>query len=116
MERLGDTFSPEGTKGYQLTIVTQLRRVMTTMHRPDEMFRWLASVIVQRFDISIMQFWTCESSRLGQSSARLQAMAHQDPSLPAQLVVNEKVALIVEHISRGQPISPPRGVEQMFPS
>ena len=97
-----------------MTIATQLVQVIDTMHRPDEMFRWLASIIVQRFDVAIVQFWTCESKWAGQTSAQLQAMAHQDASLPVQIVTNEKMAITVEQISRGQRMSPPLGVEQVF--
>src|SRR5207249_1195326 len=101
--------SPESTRGYQLTIVTQLLQAIATMQHPDEMLRWLASVIVQRFDVAILQFWTCESRRPDYPSAQLRAIAHQDPSLPAQVVVNEKVAMTVEHVARGQHLSPPLG-------
>ncbi len=107
-------FLLEGTGRDELTIATQLMQAIDTMHRPDEMFRWLASIIVQRFDVGIVQFWTCESKWGGQPSAHLQAMAHQDASLPAQVVANEKVAMTVEQISRGQRVSAPLAVEQVF--
>jgi len=107
-------FLLESTGRDQLTIATQLMQAIDTIHRPDEMFRWLASIIVERFDVPLVQFWTCESKGTGQSSAQLQAIAYQDASLPAQLVANEKVATTVERISRGQRVSPPLGVEQVF--
>ena len=107
-------FLLESTGRDQLTIATQLMQAIDTIHRPDEMFRWLASITVQRFDVGIVQFWTCESKWVGQPSAQLQAMAYQDASLPTQLVANEKVAMTVERISMGQRISTPRGVEQVF--
>ena len=114
MERADDTFSPQRTRGYRLTIFKQLQQAIEAMHRPEEMFQWLASVIVQRFDVSIVQVWTCESGWPGQLSAQLRAMACQDSSQPAY-VVSEKVAMTVEHISREQHISPPQPVEQVFP-
>lgn len=110
----GDTFLLESIGRDQLTIATQLMQAIDTMHRPDEMFRWLASIIIQRFDVAIVQFWTCESKWTGQPSAQLQAMARQDASLPTQLVANEKVATIVEQLSRAQRMSPPLAVEQVF--
>ena len=114
MERAGDTFSSQTTRGYRLTIFKQLQQAIEVMHRPEEMFQWLASVITQRFDVPIVQFWTCESGRPSQPSAQLRAMASQDSSRPAY-VVSEKVAMTVEHISRGQRISLPQPVEQVFP-
>lgn len=115
MERAGDSFPPGSTRGYHLGIVTQLLQAIDTMHHPSEMFQWLASVIVQRFDVSIIQFWTCENDS-SQPSAQLQAMAGQGPSLPAHVLMNEKVMMTVEYMSKGPPISPPQGVELIFPS
>jgi hypothetical protein len=112
--RADDTLFPQSIRGYRLTIFTQLRQVIETMHQPEQMFQWLGSVITQSFDVSIVQFWTCESNWSTQPSARLRAMAYQDPSQPVQLI-GEKVALIVEHICRGQHISFFQPVEQMFP-
>lgn len=114
MARADDTFYPQNVRGYRLTIFTQLRQVIEAMHQPEQMFQWLASVITQSFDVSIVQFWTCESNWSTQPSARLRAMAYQDPSQPVHLI-GEKVALTIEHISRGQHISFSQPVEQMFP-
>jgi len=114
MERADDIFSQQNMRAYRLTIFTQLRQAVETMHRPEEMFQWLASVLVQRSDVAIVQFWTCENGFSGQPSAWLRAMASQDSSQPAYLV-SEKVAMIIEHISKGQRISLPLPVEQVFP-
>src|SRR2546421_9442553 len=114
MERADDTFSSQRTRGYRLTIFKQLQQAVAAMHRPEEMFQWLASVIVQRFDVPILQLWTCENGWPGQPSAQLRAMACQDSSQPAYLV-SEKVAMTVERISRGQRMLPPQPIEQLFP-
>lgn len=114
MERADHNFSPQNMRGYRLTIFAQLRQAIESMHRPEEMFQWLAYVIVQRFDVPIVQFWTCESGLPTPSSAQLRAMASQDASRPAYLV-GEKVAITVEQISRGQPLRPAQPVEQIFP-
>lgn len=115
MERADDAFSPQSTRRYRLTIFTQLRQAIEAMRRPEEMFQWLASVIMQLFDVSIVQFWTCESGWPDQPSAQLRAMACQDPSQPA-FAVSEKVVMTVEQISREPRISPPQPVEQVFPN
>ena len=114
MERADDTFSPQRTRGYRLTIFKQLQQAVEAMHRPEEMFQWLASVMAQRFEVPIFQVWTCESGWPGQPSAQLRAMACQDFSQPAY-VVSEKVAMTVERISKGQRILPPQPIEQLFP-
>jgi len=114
MERPGDTFSPRNTRGHRLTIVTQLLQAIETMHRPEEMFQWLASVIVQHFDVSIIQFWTRETSWSDHPSAQLRALACQDRSLPAYMIA-EKLTMTVENIPRDQRIFLPQLVEQVFP-
>lgn len=114
MERPGDTFSPRNTRGHRLTIVTQLLQAIETMHRPEEMFQWLASVIVQHFDVSSIQFWTRKTSLSDHPSAQLRALACQDRSLPAYMIA-EKLTMTVEHIPREHRIFPPQLVEQVFP-
>ena len=115
MERPDYTFSSKNTRGYRLTIVTQLLQAIETMHRPEEMFQWLASAIVQCFDVSIIQFWTRESGWSGQPHlAQLRALDSQDRSLPAYMI-SEKMTMTVEHISKEQRIFPPQPVEQLFP-
>jgi hypothetical protein len=114
MEMADYPFYPQSTKGYRLTILTQLRQVIEAMHHPEELFQWLASVIMQRFDVPIVQLWSYENGRPGQPSAQLLAMASQNPAQPLH-VMNEKVATTVEHISSGQRITYPQPVEQVFP-
>ncbi len=114
MERANGSFTSQSMRGYRLTIITQLRQVVENMHRPEEMFQWLASVLMQRFDVPIVQLWTCESGWPDQPTAQLRGMAYQDPTQPAYLV-SEKVAMTVVRISRDQQISPPQPVEQVFP-
>ena len=114
MAKPDDTFFPQNMRGYRLTIFTQLRQVIDAMHQPEQMFQWLASVIVQSFDVSIVQFWTCRTVWSMQPSAQLRAMAYRDPSQPVTLI-SEKVALTVEEISRGPRDSFIQPVERLFP-
>jgi|SRR5579863_5231632 len=109
-----DTSSSQSMRGYRLTILTQLRQAVEAMQHPEEMFQWLTSVIVQRFEVPIVQLWTCEHGLPDQPTAQLWAMASQNPSQPLY-VVSGKMAATVEHISRGQPISSPQPVELVFP-
>src|SRR5258706_3844739 len=114
MERADDTFFTQSMRGYRLTIFTQLRQVIEAMHQPEQMFQWLGSVIVQSFEMSIVQFWTCGKVWSGQPSAHLRAMAYRDPSQPVQLI-GEKVALTIEDMVRGQRNSFTQPVERLFP-
>ncbi|MGH2495996.1 MAG: hypothetical protein ACRDIV_14985 [Ktedonobacteraceae bacterium] len=110
-----DTFSPQNMRGYRLTVFTQLRHAIEAMHHPEEMFQWLTSMIMQRFDVPIVQLWTCENGPLEQPSAQLWAMASQNPSQPLY-VMSEKVASTVERMAKGQRSSSPLPVERIFPA
>ena len=114
MERSGDTFSSQSTSGYRLMIFRQLQQAVEAMHRPEEMFQWLASLIVQRFDVSIAQFWTCEGRWSNQPSAQLRAMASQDLSQPAYLF-GDKVTDTVEQLARSQQTIGAQPVDRFFP-
>jgi hypothetical protein len=107
-------YTPQNTRGYRLTIFTQLKQAIETMQQPDELFQWLASVIIQRFDVSIVQLWSFEDGMPGISpSTQLLSMASQNPEQPLH-VINEKIGLAVAQISRSQRISYPQPVEQMY--
>jgi hypothetical protein len=114
MERSGDTFSSQNTSGYRLMIFRQLQQAVESMHRPEEMFQWLASLIVERFDVAIVQFWTCEGRLSNQPTAQLRAMASQDPSQPAYLF-GDKVTMTVEQLVRGQQTIGALPVDRLFP-
>lgn len=114
MDRSDDILSQRNTRGDRLIIFRQLQQAIEAMHRPEEVLQWLASLIVQRFDVAIVQFWTCASRLQGQPSAQLRAMAGQSSFQPAYLA-GDKVAITIEQIARGQHTSPAQPVEQVFP-
>lgn len=114
MEKADHFFAPQSTRGYRLTIFTQLKQAIESMYQPEELFQWLASEIVQRFDVSIVQLWSSENRLPGQSSAQLLAMASQNPAQPLH-VLDEKIAITVGQIPRDHHISYPQPVEQVFP-
>lgn len=82
----------------QLVITSQLIRVAGSMHHVDEMFSWLASTIVQAFNVQAIQFWTTQLNQQNQPSLQLRTMVQQDPSLPQQIFVNNHVVLAVGRI------------------
>lgn len=114
MDRADHFYVPQNTRGFRLTIFTQLRQAIETMHQQDELFQWLTSVIIQRFDVSIVQLWSFENRMPGFSpSTQLLSMASQNPSQPLQ-AVNEKVALTVGQVSIAPHVSYSQPVEQLF--
>lgn len=110
-----DTFSPQNIRGYRLTVFTQLRQAIEAMHHPEEVFQWLTLMMMQRFDVPIVQMWTCENGWTDQPSAHLWSMASQNPSQSLN-VISEKVATTVERMARGQRSSSPLPVERIFPA
>ncbi len=115
MDRGDKFFTPQSTRGYRLTIFTQLKQTIETMREPEELFQWLASVIMQRFNVPVVQLWSCENRLPGQPSTRLLAMASQNPAQPLH-VINEKAAITVGQISGSQHISYSQPIELVFPS
>ena len=115
MDRADNFYIPQNTRGYRLTIFTQLKQAIETMNQPDELFQWLTSVIIQRFDVSIVQLWSFENGMPGfPPSTQLLSMASQNPSQPLN-TVNKKVAMTVGQISIAQHVSYAQPVEQLFP-
>src|SRR5689334_767601 len=115
MDRADNLYAPQNIRGYRLTIFTQLKQAIETMQRPDELFQWLASVIIQRFNVSVVQLWSFENHLPGYPpSTQLLSMASQNPSQPLH-TINEKVATTVGQISIAQRVSYPQLVEQLFP-
>lgn len=113
MERAENTFSLQNTKGYRLTIFSQLKQAIEAMHQPEELFQWLASIIVQRFDVSMVQLWSNENGHPGLTPAQLLATDSQN-AVPPLHTINDKVAATVQQISIGQHISFPQPVERIF--
>lgn len=114
MERSDGILSSQNTRGYRLIIFRQLQQAIETMQRPEEVLQWLAMLIAQRFDVAIIQFWTCASLLQSQPSAQLWAMAGHGSSQPAYLT-GDKVMITIEQIARGHYTSPAQPVEQVFP-
>src|ERR1051326_4084537 len=86
-----------------LDLLRQLQQAMPTVRQLDDVFQWLASTLVYRFDVALTQFWA--SSRLVTESDahQLLALATQDPSVPERVVVNEEIRQVLERCVANQP-------------
>ena len=82
----------------QSLVSTQLLKVAINMRHIDELFLWLAQVIVQNFDAQVVQFWATQSTRSGQYFIQLRTMVSQDTSLPQHVVTNNQVIAVAERI------------------
>src|SRR5205085_9551318 len=82
----------------QSLVSTQLMKAAINMRHIDELFLWLAQMIVQNFDAQVIQFWVTQSTRTGQYFIQLRTMASQDTTLPQHVVTNNQIIAVAERI------------------
>ena len=90
------TPSSSQRRGNAPLIIPQLLQAATGMRHIDELLLWLASAVVQRLDIQVVQFWANQASPTGQLSLGLRTNINEDSSLPQAVVYNPQVAAVVE--------------------
>jgi hypothetical protein len=99
---------------HQLIIITQLLKVVESMENIDELFEWLAEMIMQRMDVQVVQFWAIQAYMHGRVSCELRSMACQSALLPQHIVVNQPLADTVEQLLNKQQSVAPRLVGNIF--
>jgi hypothetical protein len=91
--------SPGSIVRGQASITAQLNKTIATMHHIVEVFQWLSHVIVRTYDVQVTQWWEFEPALTTQSTLRLRGMICQDTSIPRHILVNDRVASMVEQLS-----------------
>ena len=109
-----NNFSHAGRR--PMMIAAQLYTGASSMHHIDEMFQWLANVIVVNFDVQAAQFWALQANRMGQVSAQLRCMVYQEKLFPGHIIANNQVATTASQILQGQSNYSLQRVESLFPS
>jgi hypothetical protein len=99
----------------QSLVGTQVLKVATNMRHVDELFLWLAQMIVRNFDVQVVEFWATQSTRTGQYFIQLRTMVRQDTSLPQHVVTNNQVIAVAERILSEQNIYLLQPVGSIFP-
>ena len=85
-----DTSAYKIMGNHQLVIITRLLEVIETMHTMDELFRWLADMMMQRMDVQVVQFWAMQNYRSGRGGGcELRITVQQGTSLPRHIVINQ---------------------------
>lgn len=118
MNRPGDSnnFSQSGGSGRQIALVGQLLKIASSIHSIDSLFHWLAGAIVSRYNVQVAQLWVTQTQTqtyrtghlttgnlsTGHLAIALRTIAHQDPSLPQQVVTNSSVAETAEQLLNRQ--------------
>lgn len=100
----------------QLVITSQLIKVAGSIHHIDEMFSWLASAIVQAFNVQVIQVWTSQFGQQDRRSLQLRTMVQQDPSLPQQVIINNHVVVAIGRMMSGGRHVPLQAVGGAFPA
>jgi hypothetical protein len=98
MGTTGDDFSQVSAHRRQIALMAQLGKIAASIRTIDDLFSWLASTMIERFDVQIIQFWVHQAYRTGQVSTELRTMARQDLTLPQQIVTNTYVAEVAGHL------------------
>ena len=100
-EKLAQTSFQRASRQQPITL-TQLLRASVKMNHIDEFLTWLAYLMVRDLNIQVIQLWANQTSTTNQKSIVLRATALQDGSLPSQVLVNARVAEVVEFLLREQ--------------
>ncbi len=106
--------APPVMGNHQLVIITQLLQIAGSMRHIDELFLWLSHMLVQRLDVSVIQFWAIQNAGTHIPATELRTMASQNVSLPQSIVINAQVVEVTEHILNERHSTLPQPVASIF--
>jgi hypothetical protein len=99
---------------HQLVIITRLLEVVETLQTMDELFAWLADMMMQRMDVQVVQFWAMQNYSSGRVGYELRTAAQKNPSLPRHIVLNQPLADTVERLLKKRQSVVPQLVNTLF--
>ncbi|SRR6266700_2684061 len=99
----------------QFVILTKLVQSSTEIEHIDDMLFWLASALLQQFEVQLIQFWAVQATTDGDNVALLRSGASEDPSLPQHFVYNSNVATVAANFLHLHEEIPLRPIERYFP-
>jgi hypothetical protein len=99
---------------HQLVIITRLLEVVETLQSMDDLFAWLADMMMQRMDVQVVQFWTMQNYSSGRVGYELRTAVQQSTSLPQHIVINQPLADIVERLLNKRQSVVPQSVSKIF--
>lgn len=80
------------TGGLQVTIISQLFKIVASLHHVDELLQWLTSMIVQQFPVQVAETWSSQPASVQRSSAQLRTLICRDASIPRYVITNDQIA------------------------
>jgi hypothetical protein len=99
---------------HQLVIITRLLEIVETLQNMDELFAWLANMMMQRMDVQVVQFWTTQNYSSGRVGYELRTTVQQSPALPHHIVLNQPLADTVERLLKKRQSVVPQSVSTIF--
>ena len=85
------------------------------MRQNNDLFPWLATMIISQFNVQIMQIWTVQADDQGQTVTELQGMSCQDTTFPHSFLRNPQIAAVADRAAQEHSSISIRPVEMIFP-
>jgi hypothetical protein len=98
---IGNSASRSDPRNQQMVVISQLMRHIGAMQSVDELFRWLALMLVQRLEGEAALFWTKQANQAGNVSLELRTTMCKD-TVPRFLLTNHQVVRLAEHMMSRQ--------------
>src|SRR6266481_3008578 len=106
--------SPENAARLHLLITSQLLKFVGTLQHIDELFLWLAQVVVLQFPVQVAELWAVQTTSSG-PAMQLRAYACADASVPAHVVINDQITAFTSRLLNGGRSYSFRPISQAFP-
>lgn len=108
MKNENDFYLPPNASGegkQPVILITQLMQQAKNMHHIDDLFYWLSTMMMQRLNFSIVQFWALQPYVSGLSMLEVRGIPNPSSAVPQQIYTNMQVASVIERLlieGRGQ--------------
>ena len=102
MEKNPSNSNLTGKSMRPIAIVSQLLRAVANMHHIDELFTWIADILVQSFDVVFVQLWANQAYSTGISRRKVRASTSQNPFQALEVFEGVEFRTYIERMLREQ--------------
>lgn len=102
MEEVSAHETPFHKSAQPIAIVSQLLQLVTSMHHIDELFTWLATIMVERLGMISVQIWAAQAYRVGDVHRKLRASTSRHPFQALQVLESAEVRVFVDRMLHEQ--------------
>lgn len=103
-----------GLNKVQTILLPQIERAMASMHHVDELFQWLAHLLMQYFHVPLLLIWANRTDQYGQAVAQLRTIARQDQTFPEQIIVNDQMQHLAQQLMVRRLSYQPQPLDTLF--